>query len=146
MYRVDHFPEYAPFRRQLLESLQGVDGVHFLSYQVCQVLSLPPVDLVDPYGIQELEEQEVAQIGLLLGLLRLIYVGAQHRLLEGLLHDEVLRYFLQQVPQVPLFLHVVLEEEEVVLVQGGSQADLVQQIVQLATVSLTDQHILPNQQ
>ena len=80
---------------------------------------------------------------MLLGLLHLIHVGAQHGLLESLLHDKVLRYFLQQVSQVSLFFHIVLEEEEVVLVQGGSHADLVQQIVQLAAVSLTAQHILP---
>ena len=143
MNGVDHLPEDGLLCGELLEPLHRVDVIGLLLDQSCEVVAMRPVNLVDPDGIEELQEQEVGDIDPLLDLFRLINVVPQQSLLEGLLHDEVLRYFLKEVSQVSLFLHVIFEKEEVILVERGSHRDLIKQIAQLAAMGLTDQHILP---
>ena len=97
-----------------------------------------PVDLIDPDRVKVLEEQKVAQVWLLFRLLCLVDVAPQHCLLESVLHNEVLRYFLEEISEVSLLLNIILEEYVVILVERRSHAYLVLKECQLTTVSLTD--------
>jgi hypothetical protein len=58
--------------------------------------------------------------------------------LESVLHYEVLRYLLEEVSEVSLFLNIIFEEKVIILVEGWSHTDLVFKEGELTAVSLTD--------
>lgn len=108
MNDVNALPQDVLLFSQFFESIQGVNLSDFFLGNLNDVILMRPVNLVDPDGVHDLQKQEIAEVRVLLDLLIVKHVLSNDGLLEGLLDDEVLRDFPKEIPQILLFLDVVL--------------------------------------
>lgn len=139
MNHVNYLAHYFLLRRKLLKSTQTVNVLHLSSNNLSQIFAMCSIYFIGPDRVQVLKKQEVAKINLLLSFLCLVDVSSNKSLLEGLLHNEVLRDLSEQISQIPFFLDVILQKYEVISHQRGCHTNLIQNKVKLASVGNTDQ-------
>lgn len=82
---------------------------NFLFKNFDELIGLRLVDFTNPERVQDLKQEEITQVGLLTHLLLSEYSLPNQSFLERFLNNEVLRNFPEQISEVPLFGHVVLQ-------------------------------------